>query len=213
VTGSRRPAAYLRPVPGADQDLARQHGAAAESARQRGWPAPAVYADDDPAGQGTTALARLEAAIEAGQHDALLITGPAAVTSPVARLRRLLTRCTRNGVVVALVFPARPPAYWPAASPASTETAPALIELSAQETREVLAKARQEALSGLFPGWRIWPDQRGWHARRRQPRYLQVRTSGAPAYCVHARTAAGLAVQLHWQQATDKDAFQGSPAR
>jgi hypothetical protein len=37
----------------------------------------------------------------------------------------------------------------------------------------VLARARAEALSELFPAWRIWLDQACWHARRRDVRYLQ----------------------------------------
>src|SRR6266705_2962438 len=46
------------------------------------------------------ALARLEGAIEAGRHDALLITDPGAVNGTATHLMGLLFRCTRNGVVV-----------------------------------------------------------------------------------------------------------------
>jgi hypothetical protein len=68
----------------------------------------------------------------------------------------------------------------------------------------VLARARLEALSGLFPHWRIWLDQAGWHARRRQAAYLQACTGGTPVYSVHAATPAALAAQLCWQQAADQ---------
>jgi hypothetical protein len=76
----------------------------------------------------------------------------------------------------------------------------------------VLARARLEALSGLFPGWRIWLDQHGWHARRRQSPYLQVSNQGAPAYYVHGRTPTSLAAQLCWQQAADEHAPEGCSA-
>jgi hypothetical protein len=68
-------------------------------------------------------------------------------------------------------------------------------------------------LSGLFPDWRIWMDNRGWHARRRQSPYLQISRSGAPAYCVRADSPADLAAQLCWQQAADRHAPDGCPAR
>jgi hypothetical protein len=32
----------------------------------------------------------------------------------------------------------------------------------------VLARARIEALTELFPSWRIWLDEAGWHAGRRR---------------------------------------------
>ena len=140
-----------------------------------------------------------------------MITGPASVSGPAVPLRRLLSRCTRNGVAVALVFPPRPLVPKVLAPPAGAESAPPQTELSAQETGKVLALARQEALSGLFSGWRIWSDEHGWHARRRQARYLQARASGAPAYCVHARTPR-LAAQLCWQQAADDHASRGCHA-
>ena len=75
----RHPAAYLRAAPGEDPGaLARQHQAVAEAARQRAWPEPVVYSDDDPglADRYGPALARLEAAIVARRHDALLLAGP-----------------------------------------------------------------------------------------------------------------------------------------
>jgi hypothetical protein len=75
----------------------------------------------------------------------------------------------------------------------------------------VLARARLEALSQLFPGWRIWLDQAGWHARRRDTAYLQIRLHGAPAFSVHAATPTDLAAQLCWQQAADRHAPGGCP--
>ncbi len=162
------PAGYIRAVRGDDEDLAWQREAIAAGARQRGWPPPAVYTEDDPdlAGGPGPALARLVAAVEAGRHDALLITDPGAITG----------------------------------------TATYLIG-------GLLARARLEALSGLFPGWRIWLDERGWHARRRHTPYMQVSSEGAPAYCVHADSPADLAAQLCWQQAADRHAPDGCAAR
>jgi hypothetical protein len=206
-----RPAAYIRAAPGSNE-LARLRAAIAEGASQRGWPPPAVYAEGDAdleAGH-TPALALLEAAIEGGRHDALLITDPGAVTGAASYLMGLLHRCTRNGVIVGFLLPpAQPPAA--AVPPVVPPAAP--TPLSAEETWDVLARARLEALSGLFPDWRIWLDQRGWHARRRQSPYFQVSNTGAPAYCVHARTSTALAAQLCWQQAADEHAPDGCSTR
>ena len=104
------PAAYIRTGHG-DADLARQNKAVAEAARQRGWPLPTVYAEDqaDLDDGHAPALARLEAAIEVGRHDALLIADPGAVTATANHLMELLFRCTRNGVAVGFVLPPRPP--------------------------------------------------------------------------------------------------------
>jgi hypothetical protein len=77
----------------------------------------------------------------------------------------------------------------------------------------VLARARVEALSGLFPDWRIWLDERGWHARRRGTPYMQFGRDGAPAYYLHADNPADLAAQLCWQQAADRHAPGGCAAR
>jgi hypothetical protein len=52
----------------------------------------------------------------------------------------------------------------------------------------VLARVRIEALTELFPGWRIWLDETGWHARRRDTTYLQLHLDGAPAFSVHPDT-------------------------
>ena len=64
-------------------------------------------------------------------------------------------------------------------------------------------KVYAEALSDLFPSWRIWADHGGWHARRRGG-YLQSHQLGAPSFCVHADTAVGLAVQLCSQEYADE---------
>lgn len=209
-----RPAAYIRAAFGDEADLARHHAAVAEGARQRGWPAPTVYAEDPGLGEGYgPALARLEAAVEAGRHDALLITDPAAVTGTAAHLMRLLFRCTRHGVVVGFLLP--PPSdagevmdLRPAAETDSSAGAELPFPLR-REAWGVLARARIEALSELFPGWRIWLDQAGWHARRRDVPYLQVRRRGAPAFSVHADNPTDLAAQLCWQQAADQHAPDG----
>jgi hypothetical protein len=105
--GRARPAAYIRTARH-DADLARQREAATVGAAQRGWPPPTVYVEDnaDLAAGHAPALAALTAAIEAGRHDALLITGAAAVT--FAHRTDVLLRCTRHGVVVGLLLP--PPA-------------------------------------------------------------------------------------------------------
>ncbi|HTP17732.1 MAG TPA: hypothetical protein VMK13_18100 [Streptosporangiaceae bacterium] len=70
---------------------------------------------------------------------------------------------------------------------------------------QVLTDAAVDALAGLFPGWRVWADVNGWHARRRGI-YLQSYHLGAPSFCVHAGCAVGLAAQLRWQQAADAHA-------
>jgi Resolvase, N terminal domain len=206
-----RPAAYIRAAPG-DADLARHHDAVAEGARQRGWPPPAVYTEHetDLAEGHAPAMARLEAAIESGRHDALLITEPGAVYGTAPHLLRLLHRCTRHGVVVGFLLPP-PPATAPA-MPAPHAPDYAVPFPLARQAWGVLARARIEALSQLFPGWRIWLDQHGWHARRRDTTYLQTRCEGAPAFSVHADTPTELAAQLCWQQAADHHAPDGCTA-
>jgi hypothetical protein len=76
---------------------------------------------------------------------------------------------------------------------------------------KVLTDAGVDALNELFPGWRVWADANGWHARRRGL-YLQSYEYGAPSFCVHADSAAALAVQLRWQQAADVHAPFGCSA-
>jgi hypothetical protein len=212
-----RPAAYIRAARD-EADLDRQREAVAEGARQRGWPAPAVYAEDaaDLADGHAPALARLEAAIEAGRHDALFITDPGAVTGTASHLMGLLLRCTRNGVVVGFLLPPPVPRSRvmslrrPALGPAPEDVLPFQVR---HEAWGLLARTRMETLSELFPGWRIWLDWHGWHARRRNAVYLQIYDDGVPAFAVHADTAASLALQLCWQQAADQHAPDGCPAR
>ena len=81
-----------------------------------------------------------------------------------------------------------------------------------REHASVLTSAQVEALSDLFPDWRIWVDDNGWHARRRTGMYLQSYSRGAPTFSVHADTAVGLAAQLRWQQAADIHAPAGCSA-
>ncbi len=214
MTEPRHPAAYIRAAPGADASaLARQHRAVAETAQQRGWPAPVVYVDDDPgpADLRGSALARLEAAIVAGRHDALLLAGPGVVTgSAPALLMRLLLSCTRTGVTVELL-PSVPAADSRAVTPVSAAGHVPPCPLP-RERWSVLTRARIEALSGLFPDWRVWLDHHGWHARRRASTYLQGYWPGAPAFCVHADSAVDLAAQLRWQQSAEADAPSGCKA-
>jgi hypothetical protein len=207
MTSPSRPAAYILgmlPGPGA---LARRRTITL-AARQQGWPAPTIYADDDqPSGSDRgRALDRLEAAIIAGRHDGLVMTAP---RDPVP-LMQLLSHCTKHGVTVRFLPPAAPddvPGPMPVAA-----TGPGSSLPRADEPWNVLPRARLEALTALYPDWRIWLDQHGWHARRRKG-YLQDYRPGAPAFSVHADTATGLAAQLCWQQAADIHAPYGCTAR
>ncbi|MGO9081409.1 MAG: hypothetical protein ACLQDY_20605 [Streptosporangiaceae bacterium] len=70
---------------------------------------------------------------------------------------------------------------------------------------QLLTDAGVDALTELFPDWRVWADGDGWHARRRGL-YLQSYNFGAPSFYVHAISAAELAGQLRWQQAADAHA-------
>jgi len=200
-------------VRGDDEGLARHCEAADEGSRQRGWPPPTVYVEDDsdPAAGRAPQLARLAAAIEAGRYDALLVTEPGAVFGTAGHLLDLLLRCSRNGVTVGFLLPpalAGPPVMRLPAAAAPARPA----VLLAREDRAVLARARVEAMSGLFPDWQIWIDQAGWHARRKGA-YVQALRQGAPAYSVHADTPTALAAQLCWQQAADQYAPDGCTAR
>jgi hypothetical protein len=192
---ARRPAAYLPLAAPGGGGTARQQ-AMARAARRRGWPAPVIYAEDDPrpAGQPGPALSRLEAAIESGRHDALLMPLPPGLGDP-APLMRLLSRCTQHGVAVGLVLPPAPESNT-AGPPPSPQPSPPSPEPSA-----VLARAGLGALAEMYPDWRIWLDSHGWHARRRSDGFLQGYQSGGQVFCVHAGTAPGLATQLSWQQA------------
>jgi hypothetical protein len=206
VTFPRRPAAYI-PAAASEPGALVSEQAMAQAARQRGWPAPAMYADGpDAPGQPGPALLQLEAAITAGRHDGLLIPLPRTLGDP-APLMRLLSRCTQHGVAVSLVLP--PAADGPDLSP---RPAAAPAPAPARESRSLLADARLEALTEIYPGWRIWMDEHGWHARRRSPGFVQGYRPGAPVFCVHADTATRLAAQLCWQQAADTHAPNGCQA-
>jgi hypothetical protein len=77
----------------------------------------------------------------------------------------------------------------------------------------MLARTRLEALAEIYPAWRIWLDQHGWHARRRGSGFVQGYRPGAPVFYVHADTATELAAQLCWQHAADAHAPEGCQAR
>jgi hypothetical protein len=208
VTASRRPAAYLRSMHGDTASLTRQQHAIAEGARQRGWPDPVIYAEEIEAGAEDAApvLRKLEAAVTAGRHDALLITDPGAIAGTARHLMGLLRRCTRHGVSVGFLVPASMAAG--TAPPARPEPPIRLHD----EDWNVLARASFDALSELYPQWRIWLDRNGWHARRRGD-YMQGYRVGAPAFHVSAESAADLAAQLCWQQAADLHAPGGCESR
>ena len=76
----------------------------------------------------------------------------------------------------------------------------------------MLAEAGREALADLFPDWRVWDDEHGWHALRKGG-YLQDFHYGAPAFAVHADGPVELAAQLRWQQAVEEHAPHGCSAR
>ena len=209
MTSPRRPAAYVRiPGPGG---WARH--AMAREASERGWPPPEVYAEEDgnDAGRYGQALERLERAISAGRHDALLIAAP----GDPSRVMGLLSRCTRHGVAVSFLPAPAASAAGAAAAPAACAAGPAPAPAPAppapSESWDVLAQARLEALANLFPGWRIWLDRHGWHARRRGD-WMQGFRPGTPAFHVSAGNALDLAAQICWQQAAENYAPDGCQA-
>jgi hypothetical protein len=206
MTQARRPAAFIRAAPGSGSGAtARERQAVADVARQRGWPAPAVYADEDRDGPDETALTRLEAAIVAGRHDVLMLAGQGAISDVgPAALMRLLLACTRNGVTVEMLPPpltAGDEAAIP--EPPTGLSRPAARPPAYRERPAVLTRARVSAMSGRFPQWRIWLDDYGWHARRRVGVFLQEFRPGAPAFCVHAESEADLSRRLLDQEAAD----------
>jgi hypothetical protein len=204
MTCPRRPAAYIRvPGPGA---WARH--AMSQAASQRGWPAPVVYAEDDAGQDGGygPALDRLERAIGAGRHDALLIAAP----GDPGQLMRLLARCTRQGVAVSFLPGLAAMADGATAAPAADPRSQSAAQPQC-EAWDVLARARMEALASLFPGWRIWLDRNGWHGRRRGE-YMQGFRPGTPAFHVSASSALDLAAQLCWQQAAAEHTPDGCQA-
>jgi hypothetical protein len=203
MTSPQHPAAYIR-IPGS---WARH--TMMQEARQRGWPAPEIYAEDERAADGGygPALHRLEAAIVAGRHDALLMAAP----GDPGLLMRLLSDCTTHGVAVS--FLPGPAASAAGAAPAPAGEAPAVAASVAEpsESWDVLAQARLEALAALFPDWRVWLDRSGWHARRRDS-FVQGYRPGAPAFHVRAANALDLAAQLCWQQAAEAHTPDGCQA-
>jgi hypothetical protein len=64
-----------------------------------------------------------------------------------------------------------------------------------------LTDAGVQALSELFPGWRIWAET-GWHAYRRGG-YIQDYQRNSAAFSVHAGCPAELAGLIRWQEAID----------
>lgn len=206
MTVPRRPAAYLPPAAAAPLRLASEQ-VMAEAAR-RGWPVPVVYADDPgPTGEPGPALGRLEAAITAGRHDALLIPAPGSLGDPAAPLMRVLARCARHGVAVG----GAPPR---AAAGPDTPSRPAGTTVPlAPGTGSLLARISQETLAELYPDWQTWLDRHGWHARRRAAGFIQEYRPGAPVFSVHASTAAALAAQLCRQQPARTSAPDGGRAR
>lgn len=67
----------------------------------------------------------------------------------------------------------------------------------------VLTAAGIQALSKIFPDWRIWvEDDARWHAYRKGG-YVQDYDTGSAAFAVHASDAAELAGLLRWQEAID----------
>jgi hypothetical protein len=212
MTDPRHPAAYICVTRASGPHaLALRGRAIADAARGRGWPPPVVYADQDDvslAGEHSPALANLIAAISAGRHDTLLVTGLGAISGGSAYLlSRLLFCCTSHGVAVEFLTA-------PATASGAVIPAPGAAEQSSpcplpREAWTVLARARLEALDELFPDWRIWLDRHGWHARRRSSVYKQDYLPGAPAFCVHADSSVDLAAQLCWQRAADQHAPYG----
>jgi hypothetical protein len=77
----------------------------------------------------------------------------------------------------------------------------------------MLTRVRLEALAEIYPDWRIWLDDHGWHARRRAGEFMQTFGLGAPVFCVHADSVIELAAQLRWQEAADTHAPAGCRAR
>lgn len=205
MTTPRRPAAYI----GDAADGARRQMTLA--ARRRRWAAPVIYAESGEAGAEGQALARLSAAITAGQHDGVLMAPP----GDPSPLFGLLLRCTRHGVTVSFVtagVPGRLAASTVRNTAPDTAVAAAPVPVfRPAEPWDILASARLEALESLFPDWRIWLDQAGWHARRRDG-FLQSYRPGAPVFSVRADSATDLAAQLCWQVSADEHAPDGCQA-
>jgi hypothetical protein len=83
-----------------------------------------------------------------------------------------------------------------------------------ENNEAVLTDAGVQALSELFPGWRIWAGRGAeWHACRRGG-YVQDYEENSPAFAVHACSAAELAGLIRWQEAIEAHGpFTCSPGR
>lgn len=70
----------------------------------------------------------------------------------------------------------------------------------------------QAAISAVFPRWRVWKDDAGWHARRKG-RFRDDRiVPDAPAYAVHSDDPLMLVLQLHHQdQLAPPDGWDDKP--
>jgi hypothetical protein len=238
MTSPQHPAAYIR-IPGA---WARH--TMMQEARQRGWPAPEIYAEDERAADGSygPALHRLEAAIVAGRHDALLMAAP----GDPGLLMRLLSHCTKHGVAVS--FLPGPAASAAGAAPAPAGAAPAPADAAPAPGRAARAPGRAgpaPARAAPAPGraapavaasvaqpsesWDVlaqarlealaglFPDWRVWLDRsgwhaRRRDSFVQGYRPGAPAFHVIAANALDLAAQLCWQQAAEAHTPDGCQA-
>lgn len=191
----RYPAAYLRTSSRSGQVVMSR------AAAERGWPDPDLYIDAPDADSPGPALEEVTAAIAAGRHDGLLLTIPPTGNPAILRL---LASCTAHGVTVSFV-----PASLDPDPPQQDEADAAFVSSpSSGAPVATLMRARIDALSDLFPAWRIWVDSHGWHACRRDG-YMQLFRPGVPAFHVRADDATELAAQLCWQQAVDAHFPQG----
>jgi hypothetical protein len=101
----RCPAAYARG--------AGDWPAMAEAAARRGWPVPMLYCDGPGMAAGAgLAVGRLQAAVDRGCHDGLLMPWSAMFGNP-PWLMRLLRLCTSQGVTVSFVPAGSGPGRWP----------------------------------------------------------------------------------------------------
>jgi hypothetical protein len=195
MSAPKCPAAYLRSGSAAGET------AMSSAARERGWPEPDVYAELPAADSPGPALAELTAAVAAGCHDGLLLARPRIDEHAVMRL---LASCATHGVAVCFVPAPAASSLPPRFTPDRAEGPPPLPD----EPWSTLTRAQLEALTGLFPNWRIWLDSHGWHACRRGG-HLQMFWLGAPAFHVRADSATELVAQLCWQHAARAHASQG----
>ncbi len=99
MTSPQRPAAYACDGRAGDAECLSL------AAQELGWPEPLVYAETgSPTSLARAELNRLETAIAAGRHDALLIP-LACMLGNRTSLMNLLRSCTRHGVTVTLARP------------------------------------------------------------------------------------------------------------